>query len=344
MFFEAKKKILRIALSISGGAIFVLLVFFVYVNFPVDEVKKPVNLGVTFSARYAQDIETDWRQSYVAMLDDLKVRDIRIPVYWDLAEKEQAKYDFSDIDWQMDEAAKRGARVVLVIGQKVPRWPECFIPKWANSDTVRKEALINFEQVVVERYKNHAALSRWQVENEPFLDFGVCPKFEVDLLDRELDAVRKADNSHPVMLTDSGELSVWVHAAKRADIFGTTMYRTVYSAKHGFIRYPIGPNFFKFKKWISEVFAGQADVVVIELQGEPWIDGWTVSQPLEKQLGSMNAQILRENVQFAKNTGLSEIYIWGVEWWYWLKEKQNNSSVWDEARKLFEENSVRKLK
>ena len=54
----------------------------------------------------------------------------------------------------------------------------------------------------------------------------------------------------------------------------------------------------------------------------------------------MNSEILRSNVQFAKNTGLSEIYIWGVEWWYWLKEKQNNSTVWNEAKKLFEENRL----
>lgn len=338
---EKRKKILHVIFFVAASVILIIGVFFACINFPVKDVETPVPLGVTFSARYAQDIETDWRQSYVAMLDDLKVRDIRIPVYWDLVEKEQEKYDFSDIDWQMDQAAAHGARVVLVIGQKVPRWPECFIPEWAkNDDAVRKESLLFFEQMVVERYRNHGALSRWQVENEPFLDFGVCPKFDVNLLDGELAAVRASDSAHPVMLTDSGELSVWVHAAKRADIFGTTMYRTVYSAKHGFIRYPIGPNFFKFKKWISEIFAGQSNVVVIELQGEPWIDGWTVSQPLEKQLGSMNADILRSNVQFAKNTGLSEIYIWGVEWWYWLREKQNNSTVWDEAKKLFEENRL----
>ena len=313
---------------------------FAYINLPVAKVNTPVLLGVTFSARYASDIGLDWKQTYGAMLDDLGVRDVRIPVYWDLVENEKGVYNFSDIDWQMDEAAKRGARVTLVIGQKVPRWPECFIPKWAGDDNIRKEALIDFEGVVVKRYKDHQALQRWQIENEPFLNFGICPKLDTALLDREIASVRKADNGHPIVLTDSGELSVWIRAAKRADIFGTTMYRTVYSEKYGYLEYPIGPNFFKLKKWLIDIFANQNKVVVIELQGEPWIDGWTVDATLERQFESMTAEKLRENVEFAKKTDISEIYIWGVEWWYWLMSEKNHPELWDEAKNLFKENMI----
>jgi len=50
----------------------------------------------------------------------------------------------------------------------------------------------------------------------------------------------------------------------------------------------------------------------------------------------MNLEQFKYNVEFAKNTGMSEHYLWGAEWWYWMKEKQNNSEIWDEARKLFQ--------
>jgi hypothetical protein len=29
---------------------------------------------------------------------------------------------------------------------------------------------------------------------------------------------------------------------------------------------------------------------------------------------------------------MKEIYVWGVEWWYWMKITQNNSTLWDAAK------------
>jgi hypothetical protein len=138
-------------------------------------------------------------------------------------------------------------------------------------------------------------------------------------------------------VTDSGELSLWTHAISRADIFGTTMYRTIYSAKYGgFYTYPIGPRFFQFKYWMNRLFIKQDNAVVIELQAEPWIAGWTTNQPLEKQFESMNVQKLQDNVSFARQVGFPEIYLWGVEWWYWLKVHQNHPEVWDAAKVMFQ--------
>jgi hypothetical protein len=132
-------------------------------------------------------------------------------------------------------------------------------------------------------------------------------------------------------------LSLWIPAAKRADIFGTTMYREVYSAKLGHWRYPIGPNFFKAKMLLIKLFAHQNNPIVIELQGEPWVQGWTTSAPLETQLASMNARILTDNIEFAKKTGMKEIYVWGVEWWYWMKMAQNNPTLWEAAKNFMQQ-------
>jgi hypothetical protein len=48
----------------------------------------------------------------------------------------------------------------------------------------------------------------------------------------------------------------------------------------------------------------------------------------------MNLEQFRENIEFARKTGLDTFYLWGAEWWYWLKEKQNNSEIWNEVRNL----------
>jgi hypothetical protein len=331
-----------------GVILTVAVLVFIYINLPVNAKDTNTRLGVTFSSRYAQDIGLDWKEAYVAMLDDIKVRNIRIPIYWDLVEKTPGEYDFADVDWQLEQAKSRDAKIILVVGRKVPRWPECFVPKWTGDNTdVQQEKLLAFEDVVVNRYKdNHPEISNWQVENEPFLDFGVCPKVDnAALLDAEIAKVKSIDNTRPIIVTDSGEISPWIQAAKRADIFGTTMYREVYSSRVilgrplGHWTYPIGPNFFKMKQLFIKIFAHQSNAIVIELQGEPWVQGWTTSAPVETQLASMNADILADNVQFAKNTGMKEVYIWGVEWWFWMKMKQNNPTLWDEAKILFSSGS-----
>ncbi|EKE19259.1 MAG: hypothetical protein ACD_9C00070G0002 [uncultured bacterium] len=333
------KKTLRTLLYAVGVVLVIILLLFGYSNLPAKEKSGDAKIGVTFSYIYAEQIGLDWRQAYIAMLDDLKIKHVRLPVYWDRIEKSEGEYDFSNVDWQLAEAQKRGTEIILVVGQKVPRWPECYVPKWvgedpSNLDAKRlKEKLLAFDEAVINRYKdNHPEIVRWQVENEPFLDFGICSKVDVALLDAEISKVKELDPSRPIVVTDSGELSLWVKAAKRADVFGTTMYREVYSAEMGHWRYPIGPNFFKIKQLIIELFADQKNAIVIELQGEPWVAGWTTDAPILTQLESMNAEILADNISFAKKTGMEEIYVWGVEWWYWMKVTQNNPTLWESAR------------
>ena len=331
------KKFLRIFGKVFLTIFLIVSVFLIWFNVPVFEERGDVKLGVTFSSRYSSDIGLDWRENYLAVLDDLKIRKIRIPVYWDLVEKTPGVYDFSEIDWQLNEAAKRNAEIILVLGQKVPRWPECAIPSWALSDDARrKEALLKFIKISIEKYENnHPEIRYWQIENEPFLPFGVCPKFDVNLLDSEIALARRLDPTRPVMVTDSGELSLWVRAAKRADVFGTTMYRTIWKKEIGYFTYPIGPRFFQFKHWLNRVFAGQNRAVVIELQAEPWIDGYTTNEPLEEQFKSMDVKRLRDNVSFAKRVGFPEVYLWGAEWWYWLKTEKNHPELWEAAREIF---------
>ena len=138
--------------------------------------------GATFSQTYADYLELDWKETYIAVLDELEIKYIRIPIYWSSVESVEHEYNFSDIDWMMQEAQARDVKVTLVTGMKVPRWPECFIPDWAlqNSQQDYHEDVLRLIEITVNRYKDHPALYRWQVENEPFFPFGVCPPADTD--------------------------------------------------------------------------------------------------------------------------------------------------------------------
>lgn len=331
--------VLKIIGAFLLAILFVIVGLSVYFNLTGPEPREDVDLGVTFSYRYAESLGLDWKDAYLSMLDDLGVRKLRIPVYWDLVESTHGSYDYSSVDWQLDEAEKRGVDVILSIGQRVPRWPECHIPGWVKengTESYREAELLGFLKRTVMRYSDRKEIVTWQVENEPFLVFfGECPPLRSEFLDEEVAFVHELDPSRPVMLTDSGELSAWLPAAKRADIFGTTMYRKIYKPGFGYFTYPLGPNFFRFKETFARLLSGQERFVVIELQAEPWASGWVADVPIEEQFRTMNPDLLRQNVEYAKRVGFSEVYLWGVEWWYWLRETRALPETWDTARELF---------
>ncbi len=286
--------------------------------------------GVTFSEKYAKELSRDnWRKMYTDILDELGARHLRLIAYWDLVEPEDNKFEFNDLDWQISEAQKRGAEIILALGRKAPRWPECHEPDWAKnltrSDLVKyQDALLNYIQATILRYKNNHAIKSWQVENEPFFPFGTCKTTPLYLLNREISLVKSLDN-RPVALTDSGELGfAWPFLAVKSDVFGTTLYRYIHNKVFGSIRYSlIPPEFFQLKKlWASDIFG--KNIFIAELQGEPW-----PPQP-------MNKAIFGEVADYAKASGFPIAYWWGVEWWH-SELMRGRPEMWETAKKLFKQ-------
>lgn len=341
------KKILKIIKKVLVYfAILILAIYsFLWIwNFFVDEVPEgEIIFGATFSKLYAIELSLDWKKAYVAILDDLKVKNIRLIAYWPEVESKEGKFDFRDLDFQINEAVKRNAEIILAVGRRLPRWPECRIPSWALNYEEKKqqEFLLHYIEETVLRYKNIEAIKYWQVENEPFFMFGECPKTDVELLDKEIALVRSLD-SRPVIISDSGELNSWIKARKRADIFGTTIYRVVWNNKLGYFRYPLPPTFYKFKNFISivatgEIFDKPKKVIVIEMQAEAWGPRPIQYLTPEEQFKSIDFNDFKNIVSYARRVGFKENYLWGVEWWYWLKEKANEPRFWEFAKnEIFE--------
>jgi hypothetical protein len=334
------KFIIRTILIIIILAILCLAVSLVYMFTGQAEPADRIDFGVSFSQYFAEKMEIDWQKMYLAILDDLKVEKIRLVAYWPNIEPELGEYSFEDLDWQILEAGKRNVQVILVVGQKVPRWPECHIPKWATelSQEKKQQEILLMLSEVINRYQGNETIWAWQVENEPFLkSFGECPKLNKDFLDEEIALVRESDlGKRPIILTASGELSSWVQPASRANILGTTLYRIVWSdllEKH--FRYPIPPVFYYKRAQLTKLLTGIDRVIIIELQAEPWSHRMIYETSPEEQSKSMDLEKFKRIIEYTRQTGFDEAYLWGAEWWYWLKEKHNDNSLWQEAKKLW---------
>lgn len=338
------KKILNLIKKYRKTSIFLgilIIIFFVIFFLSQGKVyeKEELEYGVTFSQLKAQSLGLDWQELYLATLDDLGVKKIRLAAYWSEIEAENDNFYFKDLDWQIEKAQERGVEVILAVGGRLPRWPECHFPAWAESlsSSEREKEILEYIKRVINRYKGERNITAWQVENEPFLSshFGECPSLNIDFLDKEIELVRKLD-SRPIIVTDSGELSIWVLAARRADIFGTTMYRDTYSEKlKRYVHYPIGPGFFHFKKNVADWFAEPEKWIVIELQAEPWTPIAYQEVTKEEREKTMSPQKFREMLEFARQAGFKEFYLWGVEYWYWEKIKNGEEEMWEIAKNLF---------
>lgn len=299
--------------------------------------KDELEYGITFSAKQAASLGFNWQEIFLSILDDLRVEKIRLPAYWNEIERASGEYFWDDLDWQIKEAEDRGVELIIAVGGRLPRWPECHFPEWTNNYNKgkRQTKILEYIEKVIDRNKSRENIVAWQVENEPFLShFGDCPKLDKEFLEEEIALVRSLDN-RPIIVTDSGELSFWIPAARRADIFGTTMYLDTYSKHLGrYIRYPITPGFFRFKKNLTSLFAKPDKWIVVELQAEPWGPKPYQSLTQEERDRTMNLEKFKEIIEFSRWTGFREFYLWGVEWWYW-EMRQGRPEVWSEAKRLF---------
>lgn len=307
-------------------------------NYPlkIDLKHKNNFFGVTFSTKFSKELGLDWKEVYAAILNDLEVKEIRLPVYWDEIEKEQGVFDFTDYDYIIAEGAKKDVKFIVNIGWRLPRWPECHAPKWASTKSLAatQAGTLNMLAKVIDHYKDNDAIIIWQLENEPFFDaFGVCPPSDEEFFKQELALVKSYDN-RPVMISATGELSWWNKEAKYADIFGSTVYRVVWGKNTGYIRYAIPAWFYRFKAYLNNI--KPENRYIVELQAEPWVpNGNMIYLAEEESIKSFSLKQFKANLQYAINIDFNKSYLWGVEWWYY-QYKHGDKTYWDLAKTIFD--------
>ncbi len=308
------------------------LVFFYFVR------PKPathINYGVNFSQKYATELGLDWKKSYTQILDDLKPKYARLVVYWDISEPQISNYNYSDIIWQLDEAKKRDVKVILTMGRKVLRYPECHEPNWWKQSTdnqFKEDALLKYIETTTNQLKSYANIFMWQVENEPMYPFGDCQKQTKETVEKEVAVVKSLD-ARPIMIQDGGEGGFWRPDYLLGDYLGISMYRRTWY-KFFYFNYPLAHWTYKVKAVLTGVPVEK--IIVTELQGEPW--GPVINSKLteEEKQKSMSKQQFLETISYAQKSGFNNIYFWGAEWWLWEKEVNNNPFYWETAKAVIQ--------
>ena len=311
-----------------------------YIHKHADE---PLTLGASFIPDYAQSFGLDPQATLNAMLGDLGLKQVRLVSYWEDIEPTAGTYDFSQLDWEFALANKYGAKVSLAIGLRQPRWPECHQPSWVSGEPKSQwqPQLNSFMKAVINRYKNNPALSDYELENEFFMSvFGTCTNFDRSRLVNEFEMVKQLDPKHKVIVSRSDNWIGIPIGKPTPDEFAISIYKRVWDSNltHRYFEYPLPPWFYAVLAGSEELLSGK-DMIVHELQAEPWPpEGQDIiATPVAEQFKSMDAKRLQARIKYGEDTGMRTIDLWGAEWWYWLKVKQNDPSVWNVVKQAVQQ-------
>lgn len=320
------------------GIIALLLTIFVIV---LAHKAKPEKIiyGMSFNTVYARELGLNWKEAYDAILDDLGVRHLRLAAHWPMVEPIDDVYNFSELDYQLARAEEVGADVVFAVGRRLPRWPECHVPDWASDLTweEQQQQILEYVTVVVNRYKDNPAIKYWQIENEPYLEVFAkdnCGEFDEDFFEREVALFHSLDDTRPFLVTDSGNLGTWSGAYKHGDAFGTSVYVHFWNPELGQFRTVLPPYWYRIKSGLMALLYGDKEIMIIELSAEPWLLEPITNVDIDTQYSRMDIEKFNDILKYAERTRIEKQYLWGAEWWYWLKEK-GHVDMWEKGKVLF---------
>ena len=315
-FIERHKRIF------FGLLVILMCVIVIQYRAPIDN----IHYGVSFSEYRSDQMGVDWKKTFDATVDDLHIIDFRLASHWQYIEPQPGVYNFDNLDYQVKRLEDVGGTAILVLGRRQPGWPECHTPQWARdlSQNDRNEAQIVFMTNVVNHYKSSKAIVNWQVENEPFLSsfaYDECGPIDKAFFEKEIETIKNLDNSRHILVTDSGNIGTWFSAYKYGDLFGTSVYVYLWSPTLGAVESFLPPAWYRAKYNIMRILFGKKDALLIELSLEPWLLQPIKDTDIEIQMERMGLDKMQHIIEYASHTGLQKQYLWGVEWWYWLKEK-----------------------
>lgn len=302
---------------------------------------QPMTFGVSFIPAYASSLGVDPQETFDA-LTSIGVKQFRLVSYWNQIETAPGQYDFTELDWQFQKAEASDAKIILTLGLRQPRWPECHPPSFYDTSKPVGDwqpQLERFMAAVVNRYKDSPALYKYQLENEYFLKgFGDCKDFSRSRLVDEFNLVKKLDPQHDIIIGRSNNAQGFPLGEPTPDQFSISVYKRVWDAAvtHRYLEYPFPAWFYGYLAGVQKIYTGK-DMSIAELQAEAWPPN---SQPipavsLEEQNKSLDAARFEKRFDYGKATGMKNIDMWGAEYWYYRKQVLHDDSLWRVAQKEF---------
>jgi hypothetical protein len=345
---------------------------------PVES-RGATGLGISFRPPQAEALGLDTRKTLDRLLP-YPFELIRLGAYWNRMEPEPHSFRTDELDWQIDAAEQAGKKIILCAGGvKTFSYPEYFVPDHVLTEPLPEGTVIRpgnhgrlldaataFITRVVERYRDRQSIVAWQVEHEAVEPLGLehSWRLSVEFLRAEIEAVRTADSSRPVMLNGFLPTSLPVRlqqwwrtrdqgdslavAQELADVIGIDFYprhallslgqQTLY-LDGSQAPWQQGPRKRLFA-WADAEPGRQ--VMISEGQAEPWEtvtdppnprDGVMYSCPPEQVISNYN-QCMRWNQTVSSDA--SGYLFWGAEYWV-LRHQDGDPSYLQAFARVLEE-------
>jgi hypothetical protein len=314
-------------------------------------------LGVSFRPPQVDAMGLDARATLREILDR-PFQLIRLGAYWDRIEREAGAFDPSELDWQVEAAEAAGKQIVLCTGPlKTFGYPEFFVPAHHRRSPLREgvlvepaghqsllSAAIGFVTRIVERYRECKSIVAWQVEHEAVDPLGMEHSWRLAMafVRQEVDAVRKADPSRPIMMngflptSSPVRLQQWwrtrdqgdslAAAQELADIVGIDYYpRHAIFRLGGATVYLEGEIGALNRRRRRELFAwartNRRRLMISEGQAEPWEAVTNPPNPRDRSMYSCTPELVIQNYNRCMSWAREEQFpldayiFWGAEYW-----------------------------
>jgi hypothetical protein len=335
-------------------------------------------LGLSFRPRQVEALGMDAGPTLESLLG-YPIQLIRLGAYWNRIEPAAGAFDPSDLDWQVDTAERAGVPIVLCVGAvKCFGYPEFFVPAHRLDQPLLENTLIRpsthpallraateYVARIVERYKGRAGILAWQVEHEAVDPLGAehSWRLDVDFVAAEVEAVRRADPSRPILMNGFfhpslvGRLGQWWQtrdqgdslalALRLADVVGVDYYPRYALAALGARSLYIDATKSPWnQRWRWRLFdqarASGRKLMVSEGQAEPWEAVTVPPNPIGRAMYSCPPEQVIENYNAwmraaPPGDSLYAYLFWGAE--YWLLRAQTGDPSYLRAFQRIVENT-----
>ena len=327
------------------------------------EPRGQARLGISFRPRQAEALGLDPMDTLATLLD-YPFQLIRLGAYWNRIETGPGRFETGELDGQIDAAEQAGKQIILCLGPvKTFGYPEFFVPDHQLPEPLREGALVEpgaypalleagqaFAARLVRRYRDRKAIVAWQVEHDAVDPLGLehSWRLSADFVRREVEAVRAADPTRPVLLNGflptsaPVRLQQWwrtrdqgdslVVAQQLADVIGVDFYpRHALVAGVGWTVYLAGRigALRRRRRMLRRAAASGQRLMIVEGQAEPWEAVTTPPSPQDLAMYSCLPEHLIENYSQcmrwnARGSCALDAYLfWGAEYWV-LRQQQGD--------------------
>jgi hypothetical protein len=333
-------------------------------------------LGISFRPPQIAALGLDARTTLQTLLA-YPFQLIRLGAYWNRMEPEAGVFYTDELDWQIDAAERAGKQIILCVGPlKTFSYPEFFVPAHHLSAPFPEHTLIKpaaypelltaattFITRLVERYKDRQGIVAWQLEHEAVDPLGTEHSWRLDVtfIAREMEALRKADATRPIMMNGFLPTSLLVRlsqwwqtrdqgdslaaAQNMADIVGIDYY-----PRHALL--VVGPKTLyldgskspwqqqRWKQLFERANAHGQKLMVSEGQAEPWEAATVPPNPARQGMYSCLPEHLIINyntcIRWSPQAPLYAYLFWGAEYWM-LRQQSGDSSYLRSFARILEQ-------